>query len=96
MLPSCRQVSELLSENLDKPLTGIRWLKVKLHLLMCGACRRYAKQLNLSVKTIDKVCGHTTREHQSDVSQCQPNQAMKQQLLKIYRQHNSHRVTQQD
>jgi len=52
MLPSCREIAEQASENIDKPLTGIRWLKMKLHLFICVNCRRYKEQINLSSKVV--------------------------------------------
>ncbi|MDH5433995.1 MAG: hypothetical protein OEY19_08615 [Gammaproteobacteria bacterium] len=52
MLPTCREVAEQLSENIDKPISGFRWFKLKLHLLMCVYCRRYDKQLNITSKAI--------------------------------------------
>lgn len=52
MLPSCREVAELASENLDEPVKGTRWLKMKLHLLICAYCRRYGKQIDLSKQTV--------------------------------------------
>ncbi len=55
MLLSCKQVAEKLSENLDQPLTGANWLKVKFHLLLCGLCRLYGKQLEITSDTIKCV-----------------------------------------
>ena len=63
MLPSCREVSQLASENLDTPVKGNRWLKMKLHLLMCTYCRRYNKQISLAQKTVCQL-GHN--QEQSD------------------------------
>ena len=59
MLPSCKQVAEKLSENLDQPLTGGMWLKVKFHLIMCRLCRLYGKQIEITsntIKSIDEDC----------------------------------------
>ena len=74
MLPTCRQVAEQLSENIDKPLTGMRWLKLKLHLLMCAYFRRYGKQIDLSAKTVKLT-----------EKPIEPNEALKQRLLQHYR-----------
>jgi len=52
---SCKQVAEKLSENLDRPLTGTTWLKVKFHLLMCHLCRLYGKQIEITNNTVKKV-----------------------------------------
>ena len=74
MLPSCRQVAEQLSENIDQPLTGVRWLKMKLHLLICDYCRRYGKQIELSAKTTNLV-----------KPEVEEDDALKQKLLQHYR-----------
>lgn len=55
MLPTCRQIAEQLSDNLDQPITGIKWVKLKIHLMMCHFCRLYGKQIKLSSKTINLV-----------------------------------------
>jgi len=62
MLPSCREVSELASENLDNPIKGARWLKMKLHLMMCKHCRLYKKQMDLTQKTVCQMENHNHDE----------------------------------
>ena len=61
MLPSCKEVAELASENLDNPVKGRRWLKFKLHLMMCTYCRRYKKQMGITKKTVCQL-GHVHSE----------------------------------
>lgn len=56
MLPNCKQVAEQASENIDQPLTGIRWLKMKIHLLMCAYCNRYNKQIQISSNMVSSIC----------------------------------------
>ena len=55
MLPSCKEVAEHISENIDKPLSGMKWLKMKLHLAMCQYCRRYGQQIELSSQTVKSM-----------------------------------------
>lgn len=74
MLPTCKEVSEQLSENLDQPVKGFRWFKLKLHLLMCVYCRRYGKQLELSTKTVNLVDSKT-----------EPSDALKEKALENFR-----------
>jgi len=62
MLPSCRDASQLASENLDTPIKGGRWLKMKLHLMMCKYCRLYQKQMDLTQKTIAALDNHNHEE----------------------------------
>jgi len=74
MLPSCKQVAEQVSENIDEPLTGMRWLKVKMHLLMCAYCRRYNQQIKLSSQVV------------AELSQSQEvDQALQQNVEQCYR-----------
>lgn len=60
MLPSCKEVAELASENIDEPVKGIRWLKMKFHLLICAYCRRYGKQIDLSKRTVSSMSDTVT------------------------------------
>ena len=47
LLPSCQQVARLQSDLLDQPLPLARRFGLRLHLLLCGWCRRYGKHLRL-------------------------------------------------
>jgi hypothetical protein len=62
MLPSCREISQLASDNLDTPIKGSRWLKMKLHLMMCNYCRLYQKHMDLTQKTIGEMDNHNHKE----------------------------------
>ena len=42
---SCKEVSRLVSESLDRPLPWSRRVSVALHLAMCGLCRRFRGSL---------------------------------------------------
>ncbi len=44
---SCKEVSFLVSESLDRDLSLHERLSVKIHLLMCKACQRMARQMEL-------------------------------------------------
>ncbi|GEM_PF-3247493 len=41
----CRDAARLLSEECEHRLPRWQWLLLRIHLLICGACRRYAHQL---------------------------------------------------
>lgn len=43
---SCKEASELLSRAQDGPLGLRQKLALRLHLLLCGACARFAKQMD--------------------------------------------------
>ena len=42
---SCREASRLLSRREEQPLTPIERIKLALHLRLCSACTRFARQL---------------------------------------------------
>jgi hypothetical protein len=46
MLP-CRRASELISEAMDRRLSLRERFFLRIHLLLCGACRTYRRQLAL-------------------------------------------------
>lgn len=45
MMMSCRDATRLLSERLEHPLGWRRAWAVRMHVLICAACRRYDKQI---------------------------------------------------
>ena len=52
---NCRQTTRLISQSMDTNLSWPRRLAVKLHLLYCVWCRRYAAQLKLLSKATRKL-----------------------------------------
>ena len=42
---SCKEVSRLLSQGEDRRLTLVERLKLRVHLRVCDACMRFARQL---------------------------------------------------
>ncbi len=53
---SCKQVSQLVSESLDRDLSFRQRVGVRLHLMMCGMCRAYEKQM-LLLRKIAQIYG---------------------------------------
>ncbi len=53
-MPNCREVTRLVSEGLDRDLPFLSRLALRLHLLMCGGCRRFARQMRLLHETVRK------------------------------------------
>jgi len=79
MLPTCRQVAEQLSYNLDQPATGVKWLKLQFHLLMCQYCRLYGKQIKLSSKIINLI-----------TAKVKPSEKFKDEMVQHYRDCHHH------
>ena len=52
MVGSCAHTRDLLSEQLDGELTGLRRLRVRLHLAGCDACSSVARSLQATVERL--------------------------------------------
>lgn len=74
MLLNCKQVAEQVSEHIDQPLTGMRWLKFKLHLFLCAYCRRYDQQLGIAARTVGSL-------DESD----QPSEELRENVTRTYK-----------
>lgn len=55
MMLSCRQVSDLLSDRLDRRLRPMERLRLRMHLAMCKACARVEGQLQLLHKAMSEL-----------------------------------------
>jgi hypothetical protein len=55
LMPTCKDVFVLVSDAQDRYLTVREWLTLRLHLLICTACRNFAQQLTL--------LRHAARQH---------------------------------
>lgn len=53
-MKKCRQITELISHKVDRPLTGGERLALRLHLLICPQCREYARQIELVQQAVKK------------------------------------------
>lgn len=53
--PTCREVHQLTSEGLDRHLSVVERLRVRLHLLVCLACRRFNEQTLLIRRALREV-----------------------------------------
>ena len=61
---SCREVTQLVSESLDRDLPLRQRMSMKMHLLMCKLCSRYNKQLSSLREAIHL---HAMRDEDIDV-----------------------------
>lgn len=46
-LPTCKEVHQLASAKLDRPLSIGENLRMRMHLLVCDACRSFNAQLGI-------------------------------------------------
>ena len=49
---NCKEVSSLLSDRLDRKLTFMERVNLRLHLAMCAACSRVERQLEFLSKAM--------------------------------------------
>jgi hypothetical protein len=42
---SCKKISGMISESMDRDLSVYKRMGIRFHLMMCSLCRRYQKQL---------------------------------------------------
>ena len=46
----CREIASLASDYLDKNLGWMEYFSVKMHLFMCGHCRRFVQHLLTTIR----------------------------------------------
>ncbi len=51
-MPTCRDMSELVTDYLERRLPVTGWLGVRWHLLQCDACRRYFGQMRQTIRLL--------------------------------------------
>ena len=52
---NCRQVTRLVSQSMDTRLRWYQWLGMRIHLLYCVWCRRYASQIRFLHKASNRL-----------------------------------------
>lgn len=55
---TCKETIEMASNSLDRKLSLIERIKLKLHLLICKHCKNYTNQLNFIHKFNDSADKH--------------------------------------
>ena len=53
-MKKCRQITVLISQRADRPLTRSERLALRLHLMICPPCREYARQIELVQQAVKK------------------------------------------
>jgi len=59
----CKEIIELTSQNMDALLPWYTRIEMKVHLLMCKTCNRYAKQLQFMNKALGAFESHASTEN---------------------------------
>lgn len=53
--PTCKEVHQLTSESLDRKLTVVERSRVRVHLVVCKACRNFTDQMKLLRKAMQRM-----------------------------------------
>ena len=52
---TCKEVSRLASQGLDRRLGPVERLRLRLHLVICDGCRNFRRQLDFLKKAVAKA-----------------------------------------
>lgn len=55
LLPKCKEVSRLLSSGLDERLPAADRARLRLHLVMCDACRNVSEQMQFIRRAMKRL-----------------------------------------
>ena len=56
---SCKEITQLISEGLDRRLSFWQRVGLRLHLMMCGACTAYRRQITALNKLVSAHFGES-------------------------------------
>lgn len=59
---TCKQASQLISQSLDRPLSWYELMRLRLHLILCDACKRFRQQLYLLRHSLHKLTSSTEND----------------------------------
>lgn len=65
-MDTCRDISALVSRAMDEDLRPSERLRVRFHLLMCGACRRFERQVRLLRSAARQAAARALRDDGGD------------------------------
>ncbi len=52
---NCKEATRLVSQNLDRHLGFGEWLRLRLHLRICGACANFKKQVAFLRRALQRL-----------------------------------------
>lgn len=56
-MKSCKQVHRLVLDGQDRPLNWRERLAVRVHMMMCGACRHFERQMDFLRQALRRFPG---------------------------------------
>jgi predicted anti-sigma-YlaC factor YlaD len=63
---TCRQMTDLVTDYLERRMPWTDRARFQMHLGMCSHCRRYLKQMKLSVRTLGMLQPESVPSHVMD------------------------------
>jgi hypothetical protein len=55
MMPTCKEVSRLVSQGLDRRLGFIERVRLRVHLAVCDGCTNFKKQMEFLRKAVKQL-----------------------------------------
>lgn len=52
---TCKEFTEAVTDYLEGDLTFTGWVRFQMHLGMCLGCRRYLRQMRLTIRTLGRL-----------------------------------------
>ena len=52
---TCKEFAEAITDYLEGDLTFTQWVRFQMHLGMCMGCRRYLRQMKLTIRTLGRL-----------------------------------------
>ena len=81
---SCKRASELISKQMDEPLSLQEAVSLKMHLFLCEFCEQFRKQLELISKGTQRLfCLGSEEEEQDPNAPCLSPEAKQAIIEKI-------------
>lgn len=56
-MKSCKQMTHLLSEKLDRPLSAAERMALRFHLMMCSGCRNFNRNMQFMHQLCERAGG---------------------------------------
>lgn len=81
---SCQSTFELCSEQMDRKLTPGEKVRLRIHLMMCGVCRRLPAQFSRLRQLVRSACEHEHGHEESPDAKLSPE--AKAQIIEILQQ----------
>lgn len=81
---SCRKATQLLSKEMDEPLSRWEKLSLKVHLLVCWCCNRFKQQIQIISKQLQEMARESLAfEHFAEIDLPGLSAEAKERIMKV-------------